>query len=184
MRGRILAHDGTVLACDEALMSLAVQYRWLEEPADPRWLRQMARSQLPAAQRRSSKAIAAKQSQILAQRRQLAQHLAALCGLTDEQWQARCRQIQKRVEMISAGVNARRSDQAETQRQADDDLCDDLSLPALVGHSIVEALFDLGNPPPAPASPSWKSSINTWSIAACRWNRSSKSKRILRNTPA
>ncbi len=39
MRGRILAHDGTVLACDEALMSLAVQYRWLEEPADPRWLR-------------------------------------------------------------------------------------------------------------------------------------------------
>ncbi len=56
MRGRILAHDGTVLAYDEALMSLAVQYRWLQEPADPRWLRQLARSRLPAAQRRSANA--------------------------------------------------------------------------------------------------------------------------------
>ena len=58
MRGRILAHDGTVLAYDEALMSLAVQYRWLEEPADPRWLRQTARSQLPprtAPQRQSGR---------------------------------------------------------------------------------------------------------------------------------
>ena len=149
MRGRILAHDGTVLAYDEALMSLAVQYRWIQEPADPRWLRQMARSRLSAAQRRSAQRIAAEQLNILAERRQLAQHLAALCGLTDAQWQARCRQIQQRVETIAAGVNARQSDQAESRR-TDDDLADDLSLPSFVGRSIVDALFDMGGPAPAP----------------------------------
>ncbi len=151
MRGRILAHDGTVLAYDEALISLAVQYRWLEEPADSRWLQQVARAQLPTAQRRNAKAIAAKQEQILAQRRQLAQRLAALCGLTDEQWQARCRQIQQRVETIAAGVNAHREDSADPRRCADDDsLADSDSLPALVGHSIADALSDMGGPPPAP----------------------------------
>ena len=149
MRGRILAHDGTVLAYDEALMSLAVQYRWLQEPADPRWLRQLARSRLPAAQRRSAQRIAAEQQNILTERHQLAQHLAALCGLTDAQWQARCRQIQQRVETIAAGVNARQSDQADSRR-TDDDFADDLSLPSLVGRSIVDALFDMGGPAPAP----------------------------------
>ena len=34
MRGRILARDGTVLAYDQPLTALAVQYRWLE--ASPR----------------------------------------------------------------------------------------------------------------------------------------------------
>jgi penicillin-binding protein 2 len=151
MRGRILAHDGTVLAYDEPLMSLALQYHWLEEPADPRWLRQMARSRLSAAQRRNAKAIAAQQEQILAQRRDLAQRLAALCGLTDDQWQARCRQIQQRVETIAAGVNARQSDQAQSKHRAEDDFADDeFSFPGLVGHSIVDALFALDSLPPTP----------------------------------
>ena len=43
-RGKILARDGTVLADDRPEIDLALNYRWLQEPADPRWLRSMARS--------------------------------------------------------------------------------------------------------------------------------------------
>src|SRR5271169_1244021 len=32
MRGRILARDGTVLACDREAAAVAVEYRYLEEP--------------------------------------------------------------------------------------------------------------------------------------------------------
>ena len=39
-RGRILARDGTVLACDETIRAVAVEYRWLQEPPDQRWLAQ------------------------------------------------------------------------------------------------------------------------------------------------
>ncbi len=46
-------------------------------------------------------------------------------------------------------MNARQSDQADSRR-TDDDLADDLSLPSLVGRSIVDALFDMGGPAPAP----------------------------------
>ena len=43
-RGRILARDGTVLAYDRAVQAVAVEYRWLEEPADNGWLLARARA--------------------------------------------------------------------------------------------------------------------------------------------
>src|SRR5438445_13050003 len=39
-RGRIVARDGTVLACDRRVAALAVHYRVLEDPPNPQWLRQ------------------------------------------------------------------------------------------------------------------------------------------------
>src|SRR5258707_915751 len=51
-RGRILARDGTVLAADRPLISLALAYRYLQEPPDPNWLRAMARSRLAPRDRR------------------------------------------------------------------------------------------------------------------------------------
>ncbi len=49
MRGRILARDGTVLAYDQPLAVLAVQYRMFEEPADPHWLRAKREQAFPPA---------------------------------------------------------------------------------------------------------------------------------------
>ena len=40
-RGRILDRRGAVLADDRTVESVAVHYRWLEQPPDPRWLRSM-----------------------------------------------------------------------------------------------------------------------------------------------
>ena len=83
-RGRILARDGTVLACDRPVLSLAMQYRWLEEPPDPVWLRHTARSHLTAAERRNSERSAAEESRILALREALHRRLAGLCGVSLE----------------------------------------------------------------------------------------------------
>src|SRR5438270_12974142 len=57
-RGRILAHDGTVLATDRPLISLALAYRYLQQPPDPHWLRAAARSRLAPRDRRRAERIA------------------------------------------------------------------------------------------------------------------------------
>ncbi len=140
-RGRILARDGTVLAYDDAQMSLAVEYRWLEEPPDPRWLRQMARAQLTAAERRNPQAVAAAQQHIVIQRRDLALRLATLCGLTDSEWEARRQKIQARIESIGGAANARQQLRADARSTADSDGSSNTSFIALAGRSIAGALF-------------------------------------------
>ena len=140
IRGRILARDGTVLARDEPLASLAIDYRWIEQPSQPRWLRQMARARLSSADRRSPIRLAAAQQEILAERKELVVRLAALCQLTDEQLQSRFERIQGRVEAISARVNARRVQHGgSTDETPDAD--DSASWVQLVGRSITDALF-------------------------------------------
>jgi penicillin-binding protein 2 len=145
MRGRILARDGTVLAYDQPLVNLAVNFRWLEEPADPRWLLRMARARLAPAERRDSKRVAQEEQRFLAERRELWARLASLCGLTDAQWRARTERIQQRVEAIASGVNARRQSEVEAQQQDADAEQSNAAFPmgwlATIGRSIGEALL-------------------------------------------
>src|SRR5262245_17269309 len=77
-RGRILARNGTVLAYDEPVVGLGLEYRWLEEPADRRWLRRLARSRLSASQRRDARHVAAEEEQVARQRQELHDRLASL----------------------------------------------------------------------------------------------------------
>jgi penicillin-binding protein 2 len=115
-RGRILARDGTVLAHDQPRMALAVQYRYLEQPADSRWLRNMARSRLPRPQRRQTELVQAEELRLLAERDELHQSLVVLCGLTPAEFQRRSQEIQEKVSRISQRVNQRRQDSFATQR--------------------------------------------------------------------
>lgn len=148
-RGRILARDGTVLAADESVVALAVHYRWLEEPANPRWLRQMARSRLTPRERRDARRVAAEQEAVLDERRQLAERLTTLCGLSPQQWQQRVRRIQQRVETIAQTVNARHGIVPESEPRTEPrSRNEDETLLELVGNSIVDALFALDAPPP------------------------------------
>ena len=142
MRGRILARDGTVLAYDQPLVNLALNYRWLEEPADTRWLYRMARARLSAAERRDSKRIAQEEEQILAERRDLHERLASLCGMSEAEWHERTEQIQKRVEALAGTVNARHENAREAQRRKADDTSTDSPIGWLevVSRSIGEAL--------------------------------------------
>ena len=106
-RGKILARDGTVLACDREVPAVAVEYRFLEEPPRPAWLEQLARKRLPKDQRRNPARLAEETQKLRHERDQMHSRLAALCGIDLSQWQARARQVQNRVERIAADVRRR-----------------------------------------------------------------------------
>ena len=110
IRGRILARDGTVLAEDKKILALSVQYRYIEEPPDPRWLRQMARKRLPKAQRRDLVRVVAEETRLQQEQADLRNRLADLCGLSAKQWSHRAGEIQTRVERIAAHANRRRGE--------------------------------------------------------------------------
>jgi penicillin-binding protein 2 len=106
VRGQILARDGAVLACDREILAVAVHYRYLQQPVDTRWLRSTARARLTAAERKDTNRLTLEENRLEAQRLQLASRLAGLCGITEDVWDRRARQIQTRVERIAERVNA------------------------------------------------------------------------------
>ena len=119
-RGRILARDGAPLAYDQTLRAVAVDYRWLQDPPDGRWLRATARARLAKADRRNAQKLASAEAAVLAERVDLARRLAKLCGLSPDQWAAQTRQIQARVQRIAAGANRRRQSAAAHADDAED----------------------------------------------------------------
>lgn len=120
-RGRILARDGTVLAADRTVAAVAVEYRWLQNPPDPRWLRSMARARLTKIQRKDAKRMAAETARVLAEREAAMQRLARVCGVAPDQWAARSHKIQARVERISDIANRRRQSAAAKPAEKADD---------------------------------------------------------------
>ncbi len=111
-RGRILARDGAVLACDRQVAAVAVEYRWLEDPPRQAWLDQLARKRLPKAERRSARRLAAEIEKVRRERDDLHRRLSALCGIELSQWQAKARAVRLRVERIAADVRRRQLEAA------------------------------------------------------------------------
>jgi penicillin-binding protein 2 len=107
VRGRILARDGTVMACDRKILALAVHYRYLQQPPDAGWLRFAARARLSPAECKDPQRVAAEQARVQTERAELACRLAKLCGLSKEEWNRRAGRVQARVERIAGGVNRR-----------------------------------------------------------------------------
>jgi penicillin-binding protein 2 len=107
-RGRILARDGAVLACDQESPAVAVHYRYLQEPPDAGWLRQTARARLTRKQRSDPRQVAAQEREVCRQRTESARRVAELCGLPAAEWDARSRRIQARVERMIAEAERRR----------------------------------------------------------------------------
>ena len=63
-RGRILSREGTILACDRQAIGLNVNYRWLQNPPLPTWLRSQARARLPRADRNQPNRIQQAEQQV------------------------------------------------------------------------------------------------------------------------
>ena len=120
-RGRILARDGTLLACDRQVAAVAVEYRYLEEPPRQAWLEQLARKRLPKAERRNAARLAEEVQELRHERDALHCRLAALCGIDLPQWQARARKIQNRVERIAADARRRQIEAVRSAPPPDDD---------------------------------------------------------------
>ncbi len=114
--GRIVSIDGRVLAMDVERFDLQMHYRWLEEPSNPRWLKQQALMLLDPKERRDVEAVEAAQAKILARRQQLRDELALVMRVTPDELQESCRKIQQRVETIIASVNER-AEQVQTAGQ-------------------------------------------------------------------
>jgi penicillin-binding protein 2 len=106
--GRLLSTDGRVLATDRQKFSVKVHYRWLEEPADPAWLRSQALDRLSKSERRNPKLVAREKEQILAERAAMWNRLSALTGHSPVKLTQERAKIQKRVEGIVALVEKRR----------------------------------------------------------------------------
>ena len=107
-RGRILARDGSVLAADTRVQAVAVHYRWLEEPADPAWLRGRPALRLTRVERRDKARVAAAEAAMLAERAQLHERLARLCGLPLDDWHAAGQPVEQRIAALAEHVNQRR----------------------------------------------------------------------------
>lgn len=119
VRGRILARDGTLLACDKQILVLAVEYRYLQDPPDAGWLRRTARARLTGADRKDPERIAAAEARLRAERTELARRLAELGGMSPEEFRRRCGRIHRRVERIAQSVARRRGKQTAIAEQSD-----------------------------------------------------------------
>ena len=111
--GRILSSEGQVLAYDEEYFTLRVHYRWLEEPADPLWLRGQANARLSEGDRRDREKVSQAETEILQLREQMWQRLAELTNVSPEELQSEREKIQQRVERIVSLVETRRSERDE-----------------------------------------------------------------------
>lgn len=105
--GRILTRDGAVVAEDRTRYDLAIDYRWLEEPPNERWLRHEVTSRLSASERRDDNKRKQIEDQIHHEREQLWDNLAASTQQPKQQLLDQARKIQERIERMSAKVNAR-----------------------------------------------------------------------------
>jgi penicillin-binding protein 2 len=117
-RGRILARDGQVLAEDESVACVGVQYRWLEEPVDASWLRRTARNRLSAAERQVPARVRQAEQQILEQRALIQAEVARLCEITPHEWQRRRAEVQRQVTTIRDSVNRARLARWQAARRA------------------------------------------------------------------
>lgn len=117
--GRIVSIDGRVLALDVERFDLQAHYRWLEEPPNPRWLKQQALTLLEPVERRNREKVEAAQEKVLARRQQLWGELAQVMKTSSEELQTSCRDVQQRVETIIESVNERAA-QKEGASSSDD----------------------------------------------------------------
>ncbi len=119
--GRILASDGQVLAEDLEIFRLKVHYRWIEEPADPGWLRGQALRRLDRPARRDPERVAEGQRQVLRDREELWSLIVKQTGVDEELLAKKRRSVQRRVEQIHARVlkeRERRAKEAHASTQS------------------------------------------------------------------
>ena len=113
--GRILSSDGVVLADNRPRYDLEVEYRWLENPPDPDWLKREANGLLSKSDRRQPAAVERARQRVLASRDQLWMELADLLGIPQEELDSRRARIQQRVERMVAAVERKRVQELEAQ---------------------------------------------------------------------
>ncbi|HWL08448.1 MAG TPA: penicillin-binding transpeptidase domain-containing protein [Planctomicrobium sp.] len=110
--GRIVSRDGVVLAQDVVQYDVAVDYRWLETPMNPQWLRRQGARELTKEQRRDPQQRQAAEARLQAHRESLLKSLAQTTGHSETEISANMAEIQRRIESMLAAVERRRRERA------------------------------------------------------------------------
>jgi len=113
--GRILSRDGAVLAFDETIYDVLVDYRWLESPPNPLWLRREISQRLPKTARGDEVQRKQTEQAILQDREMLWANLSIVTEVPVEKLKSNAATIQNRIETISATVNQRRLSRRDEQ---------------------------------------------------------------------
>jgi penicillin-binding protein 2 len=104
--GRILTAT-TVLATDVDRYDLQLNYRWIEEPVNERWLDRKLRNRLTRAERNDEQLVARIRDEIIQSRQRVHQAICDAAGISLEELTLRCTEIQTRVERVAEFVNRR-----------------------------------------------------------------------------
>ncbi len=104
--GRILSSDGRVLAYDAVRYDLEMEFRWLEDPPNPRWLNRQAREM--ATLSGDELTIEDAGLRVIELRDAMWRQLASGAGISVEEFEEIRQRIQDRVERIRQSVLDRR----------------------------------------------------------------------------
>lgn len=107
--GRILTSDGQTAAEDVPGLQVQVHYRWIEEPPDPRWLKQKVLARLSRSERRKPERVQQETGKLLAERAALWQQLAEDTGVSAADMQRRRAAHQYRITHMKERIKARRT---------------------------------------------------------------------------
>lgn len=116
--GRILAADGTVLAEDIERFSVAMHYRWLEDPANADWLRERAYARLSRKERKNRVLVQVEERRIRNERVAMWGRLAELASMSPSELKSSQAQVQQRVERIVENVKRNREQTARQHSEA------------------------------------------------------------------
>ena len=138
--GRILAAGGEVLAEDLEVFAISVQYRWLQEPTDPDWLKRQALSRLDRADRRNSDLVIREQERVLSEKSALWNRLERLATQGRSSVRGRRRKIQRHVETVYRLVEAHRQEKLGAGETSAAEETGDAAIPGRTWSAIVRAL--------------------------------------------
>jgi penicillin-binding protein 2 len=119
LTGRILSAEGIELARDVRVYNVTAHYRWLEMPADEKWLRGEALSRLDPKARRKPDRVRDEVARLTTQRQQMWERLAVAAGVTSRDVREQRMEIQRRTERIYRDVVERLAARREEQEAAD-----------------------------------------------------------------
>ncbi|HVJ69442.1 MAG TPA: penicillin-binding transpeptidase domain-containing protein, partial [Caulifigura sp.] len=142
--GRIVSADGVVLAFDRTRFDLSVQFRWLEDPPNPKWLSQQARQRLAPRERRDRTRLQQAEQEVLAERDELWRSLAAMTASDESTMKSRRREIQDRVARMLKSVESHRN---RGQSEAADEPTLSLSPPNSLDELWDTVIAELTTPP-------------------------------------
>lgn len=117
--GRIVSRDGIVLAQDESRYDIALEYRWLQTPSDPRWLRQQIYKELSTNDRRDPDRRKHVEDQIQQRRERLLSSLAETTRQPEAVLTQNMAAIQLRIERMLASVEKKRQQRNELAKSAE-----------------------------------------------------------------